>query len=198
MNRYPFWKYLIIAVSILLGSLYTLPNFYGESPAVQISPLRATAKVDTALMQRVEDALKKAGLSASGIFLEAGSIKVRFADTDAQMKAKDALQSILGSSYVVALNLLPNSPQWLTNIGALPMYLGLDLRGGVHFMLQVDMQGALSKALDRHSADIRGSLREKKYSMLDWTRRDRRLLSNFAMPNRAPRRKQKSAKHLPI
>jgi preprotein translocase subunit SecD len=169
MNRYPSWKYVIIAVSILLGLIYTLPNFYGESPAVQISPLRTTAKADTALLQRVEDALKQANLETTGMFLEEGGIKARFADTDAQIKARDTLQSALGNGYMVALNLLPNSPQWLTSIGALPMYLGLDLRGGVHFMLQVDMKGATAKALDRFSADIRGSLREKKipYSGLD-------------------------------
>ena len=169
MNRYPAWKYLIIAVSILLGLLYTLPNFYGESPAVQVSPLRATAKADTALLQRVEEALKKANLATSGILLEPSGVKIRFADTDTQIKAKDMLQSALGNGYMVALNLLPNSPRWLTSIGALPMYLGLDLRGGVHFMLQVDMHGALSKALDRYSADIRSSLREQKiqYAGLD-------------------------------
>ncbi len=169
MNRYPSWKYVIIAVSILLGLIYTLPNFYGESPAVQISPLRTTAKADTALLQRVEDALKQANLATTGMFLEEGGVKARFADTDTQIKARDTLQSALGNGYMVALNLLPNSPQWLTSIGALPMYLGLDLRGGVHFMLQVDMKGATSKALDRFSADIRGSLREKKipYSGLD-------------------------------
>jgi preprotein translocase subunit SecD len=169
MNRYPSWKYLVIGVSILLGLLYTLPNFYGESPAVQISPLRTAPKADTALLQRVEEALKKANLPANGMFLDAGGIKVRFDDTDTQIKARDTLQSLLGNGYMVALNLLPNSPQWLTSIGALPMYLGLDLRGGVHFLLEVDMKGALSKALDRFSSDIRSSLREKKipYAGLD-------------------------------
>lgn len=169
MNRYPAWKYLFIAVSILLGLLYTLPNFYGESPAVQISPLRNAAKADTGLLNRVEEALKKADLPTTGMFLEGGSIKVRFTDTDTQIRARDALQSLLGNGYMVALNLLPNSPQWLTSVGALPMYLGLDLRGGVHFLLEVDMKGALSKALDRFGSDIRGSLREKKipYAGLD-------------------------------
>ena len=119
MNRYPSWKYLIIAVSILLGLVYTLPNFYGESPAVQISPLRTAPKADTALLQRVEDALKKANLPVDGMFLEAGGVKVRFADTDTQIKARDTLQSLLGNGYMVALNLLSNSPQWLTSIGAL-------------------------------------------------------------------------------
>lgn len=169
MNRYPAWKYLFIAVSILLGLLYTLPNFYGESPAVQISPLRNAAKADTGLLNRVEEALKKADLPTTGMFLEGGSIKVRFTDTDTQIRARDALQLLLGNGYMVALNLLPNSPQWLTSVGALPMYLGLDLRGGVHFLLEVDMKGALSKALDRFGSDIRGSLREKKipYAGLD-------------------------------
>ncbi|MEE8530291.1 MAG: protein translocase subunit SecD [Nitrosomonadaceae bacterium] len=169
MNRYPLWKYLIVVFSVLLGILYTLPNFYGESPAVQISPLRATDKADTVLLARVEDALRKDNIPINGMFLETVGIKVRFADTDTQLKAKDVLQSVLGNGYVVALNLLSDSPQWLTDIGALPMYLGLDLRGGVHFLLQVDMKGALSKSLDRFSVDIRGNLREEKirYKGLD-------------------------------
>ncbi len=169
MNRYPLWKYLIVVVSVLLGLVYALPNFYGESPAVQILPLRTTVKVDTVLLARVEDALRKDNISTRGMFLETGGVKVRFADTDTQLRAKDMLQSALGNGYVVALNLLSDSPQWLTDISALPMYLGLDLRGGVHFLLQVDMKGALSKALDRYSADMRGSLREEKirYKGLD-------------------------------
>ncbi len=169
MNRYPLWKYLIVVFSVLLGILFTLPNFYGESPAVQISPLRATDKADTILLARVEDALRKDNIPINGMFLETVGIKVRFADTDTQLKAKDVLQSVLGNGYVVALNLLSDSPQWLTDIGALPMYLGLDLRGGVHFLLQVDMKGALSKSLDRYSVDIRGNLREEKirYKGLD-------------------------------
>jgi preprotein translocase subunit SecD len=164
MNRYALWKYLIIAVSLFLGLLYTLPNFFGESPAVQISPLRITNQADTALLQQVEDSLKRANIQNDGLFLEEGSIKVRFVDTDTQIKAKDVLQSSLGDDYMIALNLLPNSPQWLANLGALPMYLGLDLRGGVHFMLEVDMDGAISTALDRYSADIRAALREKRIS----------------------------------
>ncbi len=162
MNRYPLWKYLIVVGSVLLGLLYTLPNFYGESPAVQISPARTADKADTLLLARVEDTLRENNVPVNGIFLEAVGIKVRFEDTDTQLKAKDILQSALGNKYVVALNLLSDSPQWLTDISALPMYLGLDLRGGVHFLLQVDMKGALSKSLDRYSADIRGSLREEK------------------------------------
>lgn len=179
MNRYALWKYLIIAVSLLLGLLYTLPNFYGESPAVQISSLRISANVDTTLLQRVEDALKKANIEAVGIFLEEGSIRARFADTDIQIKAKDLLESTLGKEYIVALNLLPNSPPWLTNLGALPMYLGLDLRGGVHFMLAVDMEGALEKSLDRYSADIRSTLREHKISYTGLEKQDKKLILKF-------------------
>lgn len=179
MNRYPLWKYLIIAVSLLLGLLYTLPNFYGESPAVQISPLRITANIDTGLLQRVDDALKKANLVSSGTFLDEGSIKVRFESTDVQIKARDILQTLLGNDYIVALNLLPNSPQWLTSIGALPMYLGLDLRGGVHFMLQVDMEGAISKSLDRYSSDIRSSLREKRIPYAGFEREGDQLTLKF-------------------
>jgi len=179
MNRYPLWRYLIIAASILLGLLYTLPNFYGESPAVQISPLRASTKADTALLQQVEEALKKANIATSGMLLDAGGVKVRFADTDTQIKAKDVLQAAVGNGYVVALNLLSNSPQWLTSVGALPMYLGLDLRGGVHFMLQVDMKGALSKALDRYSADIRGSLREQKIQYAGLAKEGSQIIVKF-------------------
>lgn len=123
MNRYPLWKYLIILVSVLLGLLYTLPNFYGESPAVQISPIRATDKADTVLLSRVEGTLRKNNIPINGMLLETGGVKVRFADTDIQLKAKDILQSELGNGYVVALNLLSNSPQWLTDLSALPMYL---------------------------------------------------------------------------
>ena len=179
MNRYPFWKYIIIAVSLLLGLLFTLPNFFGESPAVQISPSRITAKADTALLQVVEEALKNANIPVSGMFLDSGSIKVRFDDTDMQMKARDVLESSLGNDYIIALNLLPNSPDWLTSIGALPMYLGLDLRGGVHFMLQVDMDGAVTKSLDSYSADLRSSLREQRVSYTGIERNGTQLILKF-------------------
>ncbi|HNI09314.1 MAG TPA: protein translocase subunit SecD, partial [Thiobacillaceae bacterium] len=162
MNRYPLWKYLIIAVALVIAFLYTLPNFFGEVPAVQVTPVRTTEKVDTALMQRVEAAVKTAGIAAQGVAMDARSVKVRFADTDTQIKAKDVIQQAMGPGYTVALNLLSASPEWLTSIGALPMYLGLDLRGGVHFLLQVDMPKALDKAAERYQGDIRTLLREKK------------------------------------
>jgi len=141
--------------------------------------LRASTKADTALLQQVEEALKKANIATSGMLLDAGGVKVRFADTDTQIKAKDVLQAAVGNGYVVALNLLSNSPQWLTSVGALPMYLGLDLRGGVHFMLQVDMKGALSKALDRYSADIRGSLREQKIQYAGLAKEGSQIIVKF-------------------
>jgi len=162
MNRYPLWKYLVIAVALVIAFLYTLPNFFGEVPAVQVTPVRTTEKVDTALMQRVEAALRTAGIAAQGVAMDARSVKARFADTDTQIKAKDVIQQAMGPGYTVALNLLSASPEWLTSIGALPMYLGLDLRGGVHFLLQVDMPKALDKAAERYQGDIRTLLREKK------------------------------------
>ncbi len=161
MNQYPLWKYLLILAALLAGLIYTLPNLYGESPAVQVSPLRANLKADAALQDRVESILKAANLDPQLVMLEDNSVKARFASTDSQLKAKDVLVSQLGEDYVVALNLLPRSPRWLTDLHALPMYLGLDLRGGVHFLLQVDMQAALTKSLDAATEDIRTTLREK-------------------------------------
>lgn len=180
MNRYPLWKNLIIVVSLFLGMLYTLPNFFGESPAIQISPLRAiTATVNPELIRKIEDSLGKEGIPTNGTIVEGSSVKIRFADTEMQIKAKDLLQGALGNDFIVALNLIPNSPDWLSNLGALPMYLGLDLRGGVHFMLQVDMVGALTKALDRYSADIRSSLREQKISFSGIERERSQLTIKF-------------------
>ncbi len=166
MNRYPLWKNILVVVVLLLGALYTLPNFYGESPAVQVSSVKATIKVDEKLQSRVEEALKTASIIHDGIFPDVNSIRIRFMDTDTQMKAKDAVEKALNPdatdpTYSIALNLLSASPQWLTNLHALPMYLGLDLRGGVHFLLQVDMKGALTKRLDSTSADVRSLLRDK-------------------------------------
>lgn len=161
MNRYPLWKYLLVLVVFILGLIYTLPNFYGESPAVQVLPLRANLKADSVLLQRVDDALKAANLNAEGVALDMTSVKARFNNTDSQLKAKDVLQAQLGDDYMVALNLLSRSPQWLTAMNARPMYLGLDLRGGVHFLLQIDMKGALDKAMEAASGDMRSILRDQ-------------------------------------
>ncbi len=161
MNRYPLWKYVVILLVLVTGLIYTLPNFFGESPAVQISPLRTSVKADAALLARTESLLKSAHLTPEILSLDGNSIKARFADTDSQLKAKDLLHAQLGEDYVVALNLLSRSPQWLTGLHALPMYLGLDLRGGVHFLLQVEMKAALTKALEATTSDMRTNLREQ-------------------------------------
>jgi preprotein translocase subunit SecD len=162
MNRYPPWKYVLIAIALVVGIVYTLPNFFPEVPAVQISTSKTNIKIDAATLQTAEDALKAAGIAYRGESVDPTGIKIRFADADTQLKAKDVLQQKLGDGYIVALNLISSSPQWLAAIGARPMYLGLDLRGGVHFMLQVDMKAALDKAADRYLSDIRSLLREKK------------------------------------
>ena len=166
MNRYPVWKYAIILIALLVGGLYALPNLFGESPAVQVSVAKAGMRLETASLTRVEDALKAAGLTPDALALDGSSIKARFSNTDTQLKAKDAIQKALNPdpaepSYVVALNLITRSPAWLSALHASPMYLGLDLRGGVHFMLQVDMQAALSKRAESLAGDIRTTLREK-------------------------------------
>jgi preprotein translocase subunit SecD len=162
MNRFPPWKYVLIGFTLVISFLYTLPNFFGEVPAVQLSPLRTTEKVDAALLGQVESALKSAQLTSTGMELAGNSVKARFASTDQQIKAKDVLQTSFGDHYTVALNLVSASPAWLTAIHALPMYLGLDLRGGVHFLLEVDMKAALEKAAIRYQNDFRTELRGDK------------------------------------
>jgi preprotein translocase subunit SecD len=166
MNRYPVWKYAILVIVLLAGALYTLPNFFGEAPAVQVSSAKATVKVDAAVQQRVEDVLKAAGVAPDLVTLEGGSVRARLDTPDNQLKARDAIQKALvpdpaNPSYIVALNLVSRSPAWLTALHARPMYLGLDLRGGVHFMLQVDMQAALTKKAESYAGDIRTALRDK-------------------------------------
>jgi len=166
VNRFPAWKYALVALCVVVAFFYTLPNFFGESPAVQVSSLRSAVRVDPGLLQRVESTLKQAGIPYTGALLDAGSVRMRFTDTDAQLKGKDAIDRALNPDaqnpgYVVALNLLPASPHWLRALGALPMYLGLDLRGGVHFLLQVDMPAALTKRLDSLTGDIRSLLRDR-------------------------------------
>ncbi|NDA21694.1 MAG: hypothetical protein EBZ09_11675 [Betaproteobacteria bacterium] len=166
MNRYPIWKYVLMALAFTLGLLYTLPNFFGEAPAVQVSPGKATVKFGSDMPERIRQALSQAGVQERGMFVENHSIRVRLADTDQQLKAKDALQRSLNPDaadpgYVVALNLLSASPRWLSQLRALPMYLGLDLRGGVHFLLQVDLKQAAIKRYDAMAGDARSLLRDK-------------------------------------
>ena len=166
MNRYPLWKYAILLVALLIGTIYTLPNFFGEAPAVQVSAGKVAVRVDVGTLQRVEQVLKDSGMSPERVQLEASSIKARFDTTDNQLKARDLIDGALNPdktdpSYVVALNLVPRTPGWLAALHASPMYLGLDLRGGVHFMLQVDMPGALERRADAFTGDLRLALREK-------------------------------------
>ena len=162
MNRYPWWKYLVLAIAVVVGLLYTLPNFFGEAPAIQVSSARATVKIDAGMVPRVEQAVKAAGLQPDFVQLEGLSVRARLADTDAQLKARDAIVKALNPdpadpAYIVALNLVSRSPQWLTSLHALPMYLGLDLRGGVHFLMQVDMAAALTKKTESLTPNRRAS-----------------------------------------
>ena len=166
MNRYPVWKYIIILITLVVGVLYTLPNFFGEAPAVQVSAAKATVRVDGSTLSRVESVLQGASITPQRLTQEGTSVWARFDTPDTQLKAKDAIERALNPdaadpSYIVALNLVPRSPAWLAAINAKPMYLGLDLRGGVHFMLQVDMRTAITKRLDTLANDIRIALREK-------------------------------------
>lgn len=166
MNRYPVWKYAILVVALLVGVIYTLPNFFGEAPAVQVSSAKSSVKVDEGVLTRVESALQAASLSPDVLSLEGNSVRARFNTPDEQLKAKDVIERALVTdpadpAYIVALNLVSRSPQWLTSLGANPMYLGLDLRGGVHFMLQVDMQAALTKRAESLAGDLRTMMRDK-------------------------------------
>lgn len=171
MNRYPLWKYIVILISLVFGALYAAPNFFGDSPAVQINSAKATIKVDESLITRVEQVLKEAGISSTGYSFDyngiQGSIRARFATTDAQFKAKAALEKGLNVDpsdpvYTVALNLLPNTPDWMQKLHAFPMYLGLDLRGGVHFLMKVDTSAVLNNRLNSLQSSLRSTLKDKE------------------------------------
>lgn len=188
MNRYPLWKYLTVLVALVLGLLYTLPNFFGEAPAVQVSSAKSTVKIEPQMQARVEDILAQANIAGTGSSFErngpVGTVRVRFANTDTQLAARDVIESALNPnpsdpSYTVALNLLPASPEWLSAIGANPMYLGLDLRGGVHFLLQVDMRGALSARYDSLATEIRAALREARIPSASVERMDLSVVTVF-------------------
>jgi len=194
MNRYPLWKYIVIAVALLIGGLYSLPNFYGEAPAVQVSSAKPTIKVDLATQSRVEKILADADINNTGLFFEnagnVGSIKIRFNNTDIQLRARDLLQQKLNvdqndPNYTVALNLLSNTPGWLNAINALPMPLGLDLRGGVYFLLQVDMKGAVQKKVTSLATDIRSQLRDKNLRHQGIDRNPESISINFGSSDEA-------------
>jgi preprotein translocase subunit SecD len=194
MNRYPLWKYIVIVIALLIGAIYTLPNFFGEAPAVQVSAGKVTVKIDGATQERVAKILSGAQIEPKGIQFEKiganGTIKIRLDNTDNQLKAKDVLQKALNpdandQSFVIALNLISNTPSWLSSMGAMPMYLGLDLRGGVHFLLQVDMRGALQKKLESLSTDVRSQLREKGMRHSGIERQGDSIIVKFAKQDEA-------------
>ena len=160
-NRYPLWKHLLIAAVLAAGVVFALPNVFGEDPAVQISGERGVA-IDTGLAARVAGALETGGVPAHSVALEDGRLLARFGDTETQLRAQDLLRADLGPGYIVALNLAPAMPRWLAATGLLPMYLGLDLRGGVHFLMEVDMPAAVAQAEERYTGDVRTLLREAR------------------------------------
>ncbi|MCF7969161.1 MAG: protein translocase subunit SecD [Methylococcaceae bacterium] len=177
-NHFPLWKNILILLILTLAAIYALPNFFGEDPSVQLSPARGSA-LDQALVTQSEKALADAGLKAKAVELGETRLLVRFADTDAQLKAADALKAVYGDRYTVALNLAPATPNWLRNIGADPMYLGLDLRGGVHFMMQVDMDAAIKQAEERYAEDVRTLLRDSKIQYLSVDRDNHAIQIKF-------------------
>ena len=169
MNRYPVWKYLLMAIAVLVGLLYTVPNLYGDAPAVQVAAGKLTTKVGADTAAQVEQLLAAASIKADYVTLEGSSVHARFATTDTQIHARDVINAGLNAGadkdsppYSVSLNLVPRAPRWMASLHALPMYLGLDLRGGVHFLLQVDLKAALDKKTDSLLTDTKTLLREKQ------------------------------------
>jgi len=180
MNRYPLWKYAIIAVALVVGLIYAAPNLFGEIPAVQVAGKRASIKVDDAMREKIEAAFKAANVTPVGVESAEGKLSYRFPDTDMQLKARDVAQSAIDqNSYGAALNLVPNTPHWLQALGARPMYLGLDLRGGVHFLLQVDMKSANNRQVERYASDIRSTLRDKRIYYSGLSREGDRIVVKF-------------------
>lgn len=189
MNRYPLWKYLTVLVALIVGFLYTLPNFFGKAPAVQVSSAKSTTKVEPELLGRVQSILDDAAIPSTASNFErngpVGTVRFRFKTPDEQLEARDMIENALNPdqadpTYTVALNLLPASPDWLSAIGAGPMYLGLDLRGGVHFLLQVDMQGALAARYDSIATDLRAAFREDRINARSVERADMSVVAIFA------------------
>lgn len=188
MNRYPLWKYLIVLAALIIGLVYTLPNFFGESPAVQVAGAKSVVRVDLDTLKRIESLLDEHHIPTTGVYFEqngpVGTVRVRFDSTDTQIRAKDLLEQALNPDpedpgYTVALNLMSASPNWLTRIGALPMHLGLDLRGGVHFLLAVDMEGALNTRYDTLASDLRTQLRDAQIPFKQIERERHSVLLSF-------------------
>ncbi len=202
MNKLPIWRGVVMLIALLLGLIYSLPNFFGEAPAVQVSSAKATIRVDQEIAQRIDRALQIASLPNDGVRLEGTSVRVRFKDTDTQIKGRDAIEKALNADptdprYVVALNLISSSPDWLTSLRALPMYLGLDLRGGVHFLLQVDTPAALSKRMDALVGDVRSLLRDRNLRHAGVTRSNAGLEVRFREADTRTRSRETLANQLP-
>ncbi len=194
MNRYPFWKYIVIGVALLIGVIYSVPNLFGEVPAIQIAPARSSLKLDTKLHEKIDAVLQKADLLKNQTGFEdsntEGVIRIRFNDTDSQLKAKDIIEKeinpdLKNPDYIVALSLVSNTPKSLTSINAFPMPLGLDLRGGVYFLLKVDMQGAIDKKLNALASDARSRLRDKSIRYQSIDKSTGQLVIKFANANDA-------------
>ena len=202
MNRYPWWKYALLGVALLIGLLYTAPNFFGEAPAVQVSSGRSTVRVDATTVSRVQQALKGAGVDSNQVQFDGNSVRARFGDTDTQIRAKDAIVKALNPDlndprYIVALNLVSRSPAWMAKLHALPMYLGLDLRGGVHFLLQVDMRAAVKQQIDTYASDARNALREKRIRSAGITRDGAGITINLPDAAAGPAARDLLAERLP-
>jgi preprotein translocase subunit SecD len=202
MNRYPWWKYAILLVALLLGALYTAPNFFGEAPAVQVSAGKSTVKVDETTLERVRSTLAGASIPVELLAIEGSSVRARFGDTDTQIKAKDAIARALNPDpaderFIVALNLVSRTPQWMARLRALPMYLGLDLRGGVHFLMEVDMRAALRQQIDGYASDARNALREKRIRFSGITREAEGLTVGLPEPATADTARDLLAERMP-
>jgi len=178
INQYPFWKYLLIAVIVITGVIYALPNLYGEDPAIQISPARST-QLDESVHRKILKVLEQNDIAPLRVEYAEQRMLLRFADTEIQLKANDLVRETLGDNFTVALNLAPATPGWLQSLNAAPMYLGLDLRGGVHFLMEVDMETALTQALERYVGDFRTTLREAKLRYLTISREGERVEVKF-------------------
>ncbi|WP_326540139.1 protein translocase subunit SecD [Pseudorhodoferax sp.] len=202
MNRYSWWKYAILAAALVIGLLYTIPNFYGEAPAVQVSGGKSTVKVDAAMVDRVEQLLADAQIKPDLVQFDGNSVRARLADTDTQIRAKDVLVQALNPDqadprYIVALNLLSRTPEWMQKLRALPMYLGLDLRGGVHFLMQVDMRGAVRQAVETYGSDARVALREKRIRFSGLSRENEGISVQFSDAAEAEKGRYLLADRLP-
>ncbi len=179
MTKYPLWKYLVIIIAVIIGLIYSLPNIYGQTAAVQISVAHSAVQLDSHILENIEKTLLQNEINPTGEVFDGKTLKIKFSDPDTQLKARDLIQQYLGDNYVVALNLVPNSPQWLTKIHAYPMFLGLDLRGGVHFLEEVDMAAAIKKTLDKFSSDIKRNLRNNKIRYGSLIQTDSSILIHF-------------------